>query len=78
MALTPEDLSALRRQRRLSRALAVPLSLFVAATARLRYWYHLPRDIARLRAQIWEKLDRHDGPVIWAANHLTLLASFLV
>ncbi|OGR94999.1 MAG: hypothetical protein A2V88_09950 [Elusimicrobia bacterium RBG_16_66_12] len=78
MALTPEDLAALRRQWRLSRAVAVPLSLFVAATARLRFWYRLPGDIGRIRAEIWEKLDRHDGPVIWAANHLTLIDSFLV
>ena len=78
MTLTPEDLSALRRQRSLSRAIAVPLSLFVAATARLRFGYRLPRDISRIRAEIWEKLDAHDGPVIWAANHLTLIDSFLV
>lgn len=78
MALTPEDLSALRQQRLLSRAVAVPLSLFVSASARLRFWYRLPDDIGRIRAEIWEKLDRHDGPVIWAANHLTLIDSFLV
>ena len=78
MTLTPEDLSALRRQRSLSRAISVPLSLFVAATARLRFGYRLPRDISRIRAEIWEKLDAHDGPVIWAANHLTLIDSFLV
>lgn len=78
MALSPEDLSALRRQRLISRAVAVPLSLFVAAAARLRFGYRLPRDAARLRAEIWRKLDGHDGPVIWAANHLTLIDSFLV
>ena len=78
MALSPEDLAALRRQRSLSRAVAVPLSLFVAATARFRFRYRLSRDIARIRTEIWEKLDRHDGPVIWAANHLTLIDSFLV
>lgn len=78
MSLAPEDLAALRRQWRLSRAVTVLLSLFVAATARFHYWYRLPRDIARIRAGIWEKLDRHDGPVIWAANHLTLIDSFLV
>jgi phosphopantetheinyl transferase (holo-ACP synthase) len=78
MPLTPEDLSALRRQRRISRAVAVPLSLFVAAAARLRFGYGLSRDVARVRAEIWKKLDAHDGPVIWAANHLTLIDSFLV
>ncbi len=77
MALTPEDVASLRRQRLISRAVAVPLSLFVAATARLRFGYRLA-DIARVRREIWERLDAHDGPVIWAANHLTLIDSFLV
>ncbi len=77
MALTPEDLKNLRRQRLISRAVAVPLSFFVAATARLRFRYGLA-DAARLRTEIWAKLDAHDGPVIWAANHLTLIDSFLV
>jgi phosphopantetheinyl transferase (holo-ACP synthase)/1-acyl-sn-glycerol-3-phosphate acyltransferase len=78
MPLTPEDLSSLRRQWRISRAVAVPLSFFVAATARFRFGYRLPADIDAIRAEIWEKLDSHDGPVIWAANHLTLIDSFLV
>ncbi len=78
MALTPEDLSSLRRQRLISRAVAVPLSVFVAAAARLRFGYRLAPEAARLRAEIWKKLDAHDGPVIWAANHLTLIDSFLV
>jgi len=77
MALTPEDLKSLRRQRFVSRAVAVPLSLFVAAAARLRFRYGLA-DIDRIRGEIWKKLDAHDGPVIWAANHLTLIDSFLV
>jgi phosphopantetheinyl transferase (holo-ACP synthase)/1-acyl-sn-glycerol-3-phosphate acyltransferase len=78
MALTPEDESALRRQWFVSRAAAVPLSLFVAVAARLRFGYRLPDDIARIRAEIWRKVDAHPGPVIWAANHLTLIDSFLV
>ena len=78
MTLTPEDLSSLRRQWRISRAIAIPLSVFVAAIARLRYGYRLPENIDELRADIWKKLDAHDGPVIWAANHLTLIDSFLV
>ncbi|MEK7384792.1 MAG: 1-acyl-sn-glycerol-3-phosphate acyltransferase, partial [Elusimicrobiota bacterium] len=44
----------------------------------LRLGYKLPADIARIRAELWEKLDAHNGPVIWAANHLTLIDSFLV
>jgi 1-acyl-sn-glycerol-3-phosphate acyltransferase len=78
MTLAPEDLSSLRRQRLVSRAVAAPLSVFVAAVARLRFGYRLAADAARLRAEIWKKLDAHDGPVIWAANHLTLIDSFLV
>jgi 1-acyl-sn-glycerol-3-phosphate acyltransferase/phosphopantetheinyl transferase (holo-ACP synthase) len=78
MTLAPEDLSALRRQWRVSRVVAIPLSFFVAAIARLRFGYRLPEDIDKLRADIWEKLDAHDGPVIWAANHLTLIDSFLI
>jgi phosphopantetheinyl transferase (holo-ACP synthase) len=77
MALTPEDLKSLRRQRLISRAAAVPLSLFVAAAARLRFRYGLA-GIDEIRRDIWAKLDAHDGPVIWAANHLTLIDSFLV
>ena len=78
MSLTPEDLKALRLQRLLSRALVVPVSLLVALLARLHFGYRLDPDIARIRAEIWAKLDGHDGPVIWAANHLTLIDSFLV
>ena len=78
MSLTPEDLKALRLQRLLSRALVVPVSLLVALIARLYFGYRLDGDISRIRAGIWAKLDGHDGPVIWAANHLTLIDSFLV
>jgi 1-acyl-sn-glycerol-3-phosphate acyltransferase/phosphopantetheinyl transferase (holo-ACP synthase) len=78
VALTPEDLRSLGRQRFRSRALAVPLSFLVAAIARLHFAYRLPDDIGELRARLWKQLDEHDGGVIWAANHLTLIDSFLV
>lgn len=78
MPLTTEDLASLRRQWIVSRAVAIPLSFFVSATARLRFGYRLPENIAEVRAEVWKKLDAHDGPVIWAANHLTLIDSFLV
>lgn len=78
MPLTEEDLESLRRQWTISRAVAIPISFFVAATARFRFGYRLPDDIAEIRREIWSKLDKHDGPVIWAANHLTLIDSFLV
>ncbi|MDX6770906.1 MAG: 4'-phosphopantetheinyl transferase superfamily protein [Elusimicrobiota bacterium] len=76
--LTPEDLKSLGRQRLLSRAVAAPLSLLVAAAARFYFHYRLPEDIGELRERLWAELDAHDGPVIWAANHLTLIDSFLV
>lgn len=78
MPLSAGDLKSLGRQRFLSRALAVPLSLVVAAIARLHFRYRLPRDIGELRRRLWTELDAHDGPVIWAANHLTLIDSFLI
>ena len=78
MSLTAGELKALRRQWRLSRALVVPISLLVAAVARLYFRYSLSEDVAELRREIWAKLDGHRGPIIWAANHLTLIDSFLV
>ncbi len=76
--LSAEELESLRRQRLLSRAFVVPVSLTVAAIARLYFKYKLDANIDAIRRDIWAKLDRHDGPVIWAANHLTLIDSFLV
>ena len=78
MSLDAEDTKALRLQWLLSRALVAPVSVAVAAIARFYFGYRLDNNINALRAEIWEKLDRHDGPVIWAANHLTLIDSFLV
>lgn len=77
-SLEAEEIKALRLQWRLSRALVVVVSLVVTAVARLHFRYRLDDDIDALRAEIWAKLDAHDGPVIWAANHLTLIDSFLV
>jgi phosphopantetheinyl transferase (holo-ACP synthase) len=78
MALDAEDVKALRVQWAVSRALVAPVSLLVAAISRLYFGYELDEDVDRLRAEIWAKLDAHPGPVIWAANHLTLIDSFLV
>lgn len=78
MLLEAEEIEALRLQWRLSRALVVLVSLVVTAVARFYFKYRLDENIAALRADIWAKLDAHDGPVIWAANHLTLIDSFLV
>ena len=78
MSLAAEDVKALRLQWRLSRALVAPVSIAVTAVARFYFKYRLGDDIDALRADIWKKLDAHEGPVIWAANHLTLIDSFLV
>ncbi|UPT75793.1 MAG: 4'-phosphopantetheinyl transferase superfamily protein [Elusimicrobiota bacterium] len=78
MALDAEDVKALRVQWAVSRALVAPVSLLVAAISRFYFGYELHEDVRRLRREIWAKLDAHPGPVIWAANHLTLIDSFLV
>jgi 1-acyl-sn-glycerol-3-phosphate acyltransferase len=78
MPLEAEDVKALRLQWRLSRALVIPVSLVVIAICRFVLKYRLDENIDALRDELWAKLDRHDGPVIWAANHLTLIDSFLV
>ena len=78
MPLEAEDVKPLRLQWRLSRVLVVPVSIVVAGVCRFYFRYRLDEDIDALRADIWKKLDAHDGPVIWAANHLTLIDSFLV
>lgn len=78
MPLEAEEVKALRFQWRLSRALVVPVSLAVIGIARFALKYRLDDDIDAVRAGIWAKLDAHPGPVIWAANHLTLIDSFLV
>ncbi len=78
MPLEAEDVKTLRLQWLLSRALVAPVSLAVAAIARFHFGYYFDEDLAKKRAEIWKKLDAHDGPVIWAANHLTLIDSFLV
>lgn len=77
MALGPEDFAQLRRQRWWSRALSRPLWYLLAQAVRWRYRYTFS-DLSAFREDIWKKLDAHDGPIIWAANHLTLIDSFLI
>jgi 1-acyl-sn-glycerol-3-phosphate acyltransferase/phosphopantetheinyl transferase (holo-ACP synthase) len=75
--LDERELAALRKQRFWSAALSWFTYAFVITACRLYYGYSF-EEIKRFRKEIWEKLDAHDGPVIWAANHLTLIDSFLV
>ncbi|MHB2026635.1 MAG: 1-acyl-sn-glycerol-3-phosphate acyltransferase [Elusimicrobiota bacterium] len=74
--LTKREVSGLKLQRLLSAACFYPLYFTVLALARLRGYRFA--DIGTFQREVWKKLDAHDGPVIWAANHLTLIDSFLV
>ena len=75
--LEPSDIAALQRQKFWSAAFCWLTYAWVIVTAKLGLRYSFT-DIDALREDIWRKLDAHDGPVIWAANHLTLIDSFLV
>ena len=54
-----------------------PLWAGLTGFVRWKYRYTFS-DLEAFRADIWKKLEAHDGPVIWAANHLTLIDSFLI
>lgn len=75
--LSEQDLAELRRQRRWSSALAYPVYFFVLAVTRFWYGYTF-EELEEFQREVWRQLDAHDGPVIWAANHLTLIDSFLI
>jgi 1-acyl-sn-glycerol-3-phosphate acyltransferase/phosphopantetheinyl transferase (holo-ACP synthase) len=75
--LDRSEIAALRRQKLWSAAFSWFTYAFVIAACRLYYRYGL-EDIRRVRDEIWRKIDAHDGPIIWAANHLTLIDSFLI
>lgn len=77
MALTEADIAALRRQRFWSRLLSVPTYLFLVIYLKLLYGYTI-EDVKKFRRRLWAELERHDGGVIWAANHHTLIDSFLI
>ena len=76
--LDRSDLAALRRQKLWSAAFSWLTHVSVILAARLYFGYSFDESVERARADIWKQLDEHDGPVIWAANHLTLIDSFLV
>lgn len=75
--LDARDLTGLRRQRLLSRLFAFPSYALLIAAARLYCRYRVA-DLAELRREVREKLSAGEGPVIWAANHLTMIDSFLI
>ncbi|MBI3554165.1 MAG: 1-acyl-sn-glycerol-3-phosphate acyltransferase [Elusimicrobia bacterium] len=75
--LEKSDLAELRRQEFWSLLLAAPVYAFTVAVCRWRFGYRL-EDLSAFRARLWEELGEFDGPLIWAANHLTLIDSFLI
>jgi phosphopantetheinyl transferase (holo-ACP synthase)/1-acyl-sn-glycerol-3-phosphate acyltransferase len=59
-------------------AVAAPfVYLILIAVGRLYFRYKF-KGLKEFRADIFGKLKDHNGPVIWTANHLTLIDSFLV
>jgi 1-acyl-sn-glycerol-3-phosphate acyltransferase/phosphopantetheinyl transferase (holo-ACP synthase) len=75
--LSEADLAELRRQERWSRRLNRPIYILMVAVGRLWMGYRF-KNLDEFRKDIWAKLDNHKGPLIWAANHLTLIDSFLI
>lgn len=75
--LSDRAVKGLHRQRFLSLLAAWIVYLFILAFLRFRLRYRI-KDIALFRKKVQAALKEHRGPVIWAANHLTMLDSFLV
>ncbi len=75
--LSSKDIASLRIQRWLSVLAAAPLYAFIRVVLRWRFRYRFS-NAREFQEKIWRELDAHDGPVFWAANHLTLIDSFLV
>ncbi|MBI5629692.1 MAG: 1-acyl-sn-glycerol-3-phosphate acyltransferase [Elusimicrobia bacterium] len=75
--LAREETFALKVQGLASRAFAWPIYWAMVAAGRLYFRYKFS-GLKEFRREIWEKLESREGPVIWAANHLTLIDSFLV
>lgn len=72
-----QPLDTLRRQKLLSAWFAPVLYALSLLISKYYYRYSFT-NLSALRRAVWEKLDGHRGPVIWAANHLTLIDSFIV
>ncbi|HVA67107.1 MAG TPA: 1-acyl-sn-glycerol-3-phosphate acyltransferase [Elusimicrobiota bacterium] len=75
--LSSKDVASLRLQRRLSLLATYPLYAFIRVVFRWRFNYRFS-NAREFQEKIWKELDAHDGPLFWAANHLTLIDSFLV
>ncbi len=75
--LREQDIRSLKRQELASYWLRYPVYFFVWFALRVYFGYRF-KDIDKFRREIWKKLSRHDGPVIWTANHLTFIDSFLI
>ncbi len=75
--LSEQGLRELRRQQWWSSLSTFPVHAFVELALAFYYRYEFV-DVDELRAQLWPQLDSHKGPLIWAANHLTLIDSFLI
>ncbi len=75
--LNEKDLADLRSQEFWSKLCAVPVYAYTVIACRWYLGYRLKGD-EKFRDELWKKLDEHDGPLIWAANHLTLIDSFLI
>ncbi|MBI5208527.1 MAG: 1-acyl-sn-glycerol-3-phosphate acyltransferase [Elusimicrobia bacterium] len=76
-ALSAGEARSMRLQRCLANAAAPFVHLFLWAAGEKRLGYAF-KDVDAFRRQVWALLDSHDGPFIWAANHLTLWDSFLI
>ncbi|MDE1977693.1 MAG: hypothetical protein KGI84_10610, partial [Elusimicrobia bacterium] len=77
MTLDVWDVAGLRLQRRLSSLFTYPLYAFIRIVLRWHFGYRFT-NAEEFQKKIWKELDAHDGPLFWAANHLTLIDSFLV
>jgi 1-acyl-sn-glycerol-3-phosphate acyltransferase/phosphopantetheinyl transferase (holo-ACP synthase) len=77
LALTAAEVKALKRQRFLS-AFFAPLVYFALGIFLKWYCRYSFRNLKKFRKEVWRQLKGHKGPLIWTANHLTLIDSFLV
>ncbi len=75
--LSDVDVRSLRLQESLSAWARWPIYLFLFVSLRFYHRYRFD-GIEEFRRSLWQKLDKHHGPIIWAANHLTLIDSFLI